>query len=605
MYSYNSRNKSQSKTLLQKEKGKSEQNFQFKDNSPQSINNQQIIDKIPVQRKIGFEFEVPKKEMHISLADKADMTNYEESQIGVIGDNIKLTLDNAAQKDETSPYTYSAEFVNMVPYDETKDLDKAVTDWNQVVSFIKEIKTRKNADKKIVKVSTKSIKKSNYKHLFEYQTVEDNEEEETSLPQIEKPFRINIKSQEITGNPQSTQGVPLQSIPLLIEALTQRGTHLGYGGAAAAAAKKENPLAVSAERNALSESFTEFASAPPKAQGFLGLVKSYIEVHRKALATKNTHYAKYLLPVMSRTDFKHLFSILDQTSQDIVRQILGGYIQGKTKLFIVPPNAPLFFVKIASKEYSGELLNTLTIQEWLESIIGEGEDALIALQEPGISEINSNEEGDEMLQKYHMSSPTDIGYGPGLQGAILELRALRRYVPLADWPKLVGDSIQILNSILSGATNPKSKSSALPPKMASKLGISPKAPTPVSKTNAITLPSIPIATKMVTTKVARDKPRTTGAVSILKTIPQYEPLNADQEIEYKRITESIQNERLPDAAKPKLYREILALLNQNTSLSKNLYTFIWAMKSSARSCFFICNKKVDNEASAIKKALGL
>lgn len=607
MYSYNSRNKSHNKSLLQKENGQSKQNIQFKDNSPQSIKNKCIIDKIAIQRKIGFEFEVPRKEMHISLTDMTDKTNYEESQIGIIGDNIKLTLDNAAQKDKTSPYTYSAEFVNIAPYDETKDLHKAVTDWSQVVSFIQQINTQKRVPTMPVEVPLKNIDKPVYYHTFEYQTVTDNEEEETSLPQIEKPFSIIIKNHDITGNPQSTQGVPLQSIPLLIKELTRSQTPLGYGGTATAKkeakAVKYNP-AIFRERKALSDSFARFATNPPQAQGFLGLVKSYIEVHRQALATiKNTHYAKFLLPVMSRTDFKHLFSILGQPSQDIVRGILREYIEGRTTLFTVPPASPLFSVKITKKDYSGESLNALTIQDWLISIIGDDRDALIALQEPGISEINSDDEDDEMLQKYHMSSPTDIGYDPDLQGAVLELRALRRRVPLTEWPKLVENSIRILNSILPKATS-KSKSSALPPiKMASKPSILPKTTTSVSNVPAVKLPPISIPTKTITTKVTGTKPVTTGPLPILDTIPK--PLDAGQEIIYNRITKSIQNKQLPDTDKPKLYTEILFLLREGTNLSKNLRTFILTMKSSDRSPFFLHFGKTNDIAIAIKQILGL
>lgn len=209
---------------------------------------------------------------------------------------------------------------------------------------------------------------------------------------------------------------------------------------------------------------------------------------------------------MSRTDFKHLFLLLGPRSQTVVRGILGAYIQGKTALFPVRPTERLFSVEITHKEYSGESLNTLTIQEWLESIIAGESDALIDLQEPGISEINSSDSEYEMLQKYHMSSPTDIGYGldiNALQGAVLELRALKRHVPLIKWPKLVEDSINILNDILPKVAP---KPSVLPPlKMASNLTRLSKVPMPISKVTAETLPSIYIRTKTVTKKEVEAK----------------------------------------------------------------------------------------------------
>lgn len=56
MYNDSSKNKPLNKSLFQKEQGKGKQYLQFKDNRTQSINNQCIIDKMPVQLMPSFFF---------------------------------------------------------------------------------------------------------------------------------------------------------------------------------------------------------------------------------------------------------------------------------------------------------------------------------------------------------------------------------------------------------------------------------------------------------------------------------------------------------------------------------------------------------------------
>jgi hypothetical protein len=229
----------------------------------------------------------------------------------------------------------------------------------------------------------------------------------------------------VTAHPQSTVGVKLEKIFDLLENLSDKQREnkddkIGWGSYN----KTDQRPAVEAGVKEVKQ--LQLPNTTDSLKGFLALIASYA---RGAEATNlKIPNAKDATPVMSRTSLAEIFNKLSDNDKEAFRNLLKDENNLKNILGRQDLNLPLFL----NKTQKG---TNFSIKNWLGKIADQTKstDLLTSSPEDSISEIDQNytKYGD-LKKKFKIKRPTDIGLG-NVEGAIMELRAIKRGVPYTEW----------------------------------------------------------------------------------------------------------------------------------------------------------------------------